>query len=162
MDRTAGGGGAQLTGIAMRNRKWSRRDVLKTSTAFAAGVLFTEPVRGGSGAPSSVTPELVEAARKDSKLSLYSALELSVGERGARHSKPNIRGLPSASSVPAPSGFSSGSPRNRRAALTRSTSPTIKEKRGHPPLSALKLLKSDPAAVLAQSEEIKAPYAKMF
>jgi len=35
-------------------------------------------------------------------------------------------------------------------------------KGGHPPLSTLKLLKSDPAAVLAQSEEIKARYAKLF
>jgi hypothetical protein len=38
----------------------------------------------------------------------------------------------------------------------------IKEKPGHPPLPTLKLLKSDPAAVLAQSEDIKARYAKLF
>ena len=44
----------------------------------------------------------------------------------------------------------------------RSFHAQIKEKPGHPPLSALKLLKSDPAAVLAQSEEIKARYAKLF
>jgi iron(III) transport system substrate-binding protein len=65
----------------MRNRKWSRRDVLKTSTAFAAGALFAEPVRAAAPPPSSVTPELLEAARKEGKLSFYSALELSVGER---------------------------------------------------------------------------------
>ncbi|MGZ5873972.1 MAG: twin-arginine translocation signal domain-containing protein [Bradyrhizobium sp.] len=29
----------------MRNRKWTRREVLKTSSALAAGVLFAEPVR---------------------------------------------------------------------------------------------------------------------
>jgi iron(III) transport system substrate-binding protein len=44
----------------------------------------------------------------------------------------------------------------------RSFHAQIKEKPGHRPLSALKLLKSDPAAVLAQSEEIKARYAKLF
>jgi iron(III) transport system substrate-binding protein len=44
----------------------------------------------------------------------------------------------------------------------RSFHALIKEKPGHPPLSALKLLKSDPAAVLAQSEEIKAHYARLF
>jgi len=38
----------------------------------------------------------------------------------------------------------------------------VKEKPGRPPLSAIKLLKSDPAAVLAQNEEIKARYAKLF
>jgi iron(III) transport system substrate-binding protein len=44
----------------------------------------------------------------------------------------------------------------------RSFHAEVKEKPGHPALSALKLLKSDPAAVLAQSEEIKAHYAKLF
>src|SRR5262249_60037410 len=44
----------------------------------------------------------------------------------------------------------------------RSFHSQIKEKPGHRPLSELKLLKSDPAAVLAQSEEIKARYAKLF
>jgi iron(III) transport system substrate-binding protein len=38
----------------------------------------------------------------------------------------------------------------------------IKEKAGRPPLSALKLLEADPAAVQAQSEEIKTRYAKAF
>ena len=52
----------------MRDRKWSRRDVLKTSTAFAAGALFAEPVRGAAPPPTSVTPELIEAARKEGKI----------------------------------------------------------------------------------------------
>jgi iron(III) transport system substrate-binding protein len=65
----------------MRNRKWSRRDVLKTSAGLAGGVLFAEPARAVAPPPASVTPELVEAARKEGKLSFYSALELNVGER---------------------------------------------------------------------------------
>jgi len=44
----------------------------------------------------------------------------------------------------------------------RSFHSQIKEKPGRQPLSAIKLLKSDPAAVLAQSEDIKARYAKLF
>ena len=36
--------GTHSQGNAMRNRKWSRRDVLKTSSALAAGVLFAEPL----------------------------------------------------------------------------------------------------------------------
>ena len=44
----------------------------------------------------------------------------------------------------------------------RSFHAQIKEKPGHPPLSSLKFLKSDPAAVLAQSEDIKARYAEVF
>jgi iron(III) transport system substrate-binding protein len=65
----------------MRNRKWTRRDVLKTSTALAAGALFAEPVRAAAPPPTSVTPALIEAARKEGKISYYSALELNVAER---------------------------------------------------------------------------------
>ncbi|MBV9461017.1 MAG: substrate-binding domain-containing protein, partial [Bradyrhizobium sp.] len=44
----------------------------------------------------------------------------------------------------------------------RSFHSQIKEKPGRQPLSSIKLLKSDPAAVLAQSEDIKARYTKLF
>jgi iron(III) transport system substrate-binding protein len=44
----------------------------------------------------------------------------------------------------------------------RSFHALVKEKPGRTPLSAIKLLKSDPAAVEAQSEEIKARYSKIF
>src|ERR1700728_732599 len=65
----------------MQNEKWSRRDVLKTSSALAAGVLFAEPVRAAPPPAVSVTPALIEAARKEGKISYYSALELNVAER---------------------------------------------------------------------------------
>jgi hypothetical protein len=68
----------------MRNRNWSRRDVLKTSTGLAAGALFAEPARAAPPPPASVTPALIEAARKEGKLSYYSALELNVAERLAK------------------------------------------------------------------------------
>ena len=65
----------------MRNRKWSRRDVLKSSGALAVTALFAEPAKASLPPPTSVTPELIEAARKEGKLSYYSALELNVAER---------------------------------------------------------------------------------
>jgi iron(III) transport system substrate-binding protein len=65
----------------MKHQKWSRRDVLRTSAGFAAGTLFAEPIRAAAPPPSSVTPELIEAARKEGKISYYSALELNVAER---------------------------------------------------------------------------------
>src|SRR4030088_3349848 len=65
----------------MRDRKWTRRDVLKTSTAIAAGALFAQPVRAAAPPPASVTPALIKAARKEGKVSYYSALELNVAER---------------------------------------------------------------------------------
>jgi iron(III) transport system substrate-binding protein len=77
----------------MRNRKWSRRDVLKTSSALAAGALFAEPARAAAPPPTSVTPDLIEAARKEGKLAYYSALELNVGERLARSFEAKYPGI---------------------------------------------------------------------
>ena len=44
----------------------------------------------------------------------------------------------------------------------RSLHPKVKEKPGRPPLSEIKLMRADPAAVLDKVEEIKATYAKAF
>jgi hypothetical protein len=38
----------------------------------------------------------------------------------------------------------------------------VKDRPGRPPLSDLKLMRADPAAVLDKVEEIKATYAKAF
>src|ERR1700758_2827698 len=65
----------------MRKQQWSRRDLLKASTAFAAGAVFAEPAKAAPPPPTSVTPELIEAARKEGKISYYSALELNTAER---------------------------------------------------------------------------------
>ena len=63
------------------NRSWSRRDLLKTSTALAAGVLFAEPLKAAAPPPTAVTPTLIEAARKEGKVSFYTALELNTAQR---------------------------------------------------------------------------------
>jgi iron(III) transport system substrate-binding protein len=64
----------------MRDRKWSRRDVLRVSTISVAGVLFAEPLRAAAASPTTVPPALIESARKEGKVSFYSALELNVAE----------------------------------------------------------------------------------
>ena len=63
------------------DRKWSRRDILKTSTALAATAVFARPARAAAPPPTSVTPALIEAATKEGNISYYSALELNVAER---------------------------------------------------------------------------------
>src|SRR5260370_14449399 len=88
-----GHGGAQHMGEAMRYRGWSRRDVLKTSTGLAASALFAEPARAAAPPPTGVTPALVEAARKEGKLSYYCALELNVAERLARTFEARYPGI---------------------------------------------------------------------
>jgi iron(III) transport system substrate-binding protein len=40
--------------------------------------------------------------------------------------------------------------------------PLVRSKPGRTPLSAIKLMRSDPAAVEAESEQVKARYAKLF
>jgi iron(III) transport system substrate-binding protein len=65
----------------MRDQQWSRRDLIRASTALAAGTLFAEPVKAAAPPPSEVTPGLIEAARNEGKVSFYTALELNVAER---------------------------------------------------------------------------------
>jgi len=64
----------------MRNRTITRRDALK-ATALAAGAVFAAPLRAAAPEPRVVTPALIEAARREGKVSYYTALELSVAER---------------------------------------------------------------------------------
>ena len=68
----------------MRHHKWSRRDLLRGSTALAVSTLFAEPLRAAAPPATGVTPDLIAAARKEGKLSYYSALELNVAERLAK------------------------------------------------------------------------------
>ena len=77
----------------MRDRKWSRRDLLKASTASAAGLLFAEPLKAAAPPAEEVTPALIEAAKKEGKLSYYSALELNTAERLARTFEAKYPGI---------------------------------------------------------------------
>ena len=65
----------------MQGLKWSRRKVLRASAASLAGTLFAQPLKAAAPSPTAITPALIEAARKEGKLSYYSALELNVAER---------------------------------------------------------------------------------
>ncbi|MCP4621205.1 MAG: extracellular solute-binding protein [Bradyrhizobium sp.] len=77
----------------MRLQHWSRRELLKVSAASAAGMLFAEPLRAALPPASSVTPALIEAARKEGNVSFYSALELNVAERVARTFEAKYPGI---------------------------------------------------------------------
>jgi iron(III) transport system substrate-binding protein len=72
----------------------SRRDLLKTSAAAGAGAfLFTEPVRAAAPPAEAVTDALVAAARKEGKISFYSALELNISEKLARAFEAKYPGI---------------------------------------------------------------------
>src|SRR6476469_2005381 len=72
---------------------WSRRKLLKASAASAVVTLFAEPLRAALPPAAGVTPALIEAARKEGKLSFYSALELNVAERVARTFEAKYPGI---------------------------------------------------------------------
>jgi iron(III) transport system substrate-binding protein len=63
----------------MGRQKWTRREMLGASAGAAAGMLFAEPVKAAIS-PSAVTPELIEAAKKEGKVSYYAAIQLEVAE----------------------------------------------------------------------------------
>src|SRR6266850_194945 len=69
----------------MRGRKLSRRDILngaaKGSAALWLGTVFASPVRAEAPEPVAITPALVEAAKKETKVILYSSMDLPVGEK---------------------------------------------------------------------------------
>ncbi len=65
----------------MKGRKLSRRDILQGAAALAAGTVFAAPVRAEAPAPVAITPALVDAAKKEAKVILYSSMDLPVGEK---------------------------------------------------------------------------------
>jgi iron(III) transport system substrate-binding protein len=64
-------------------RKISRRDLLQTSAALAA-TLFAAPASAQAPAPIAVSAALIEAARREGKVALYTALDIPLSQKLAR------------------------------------------------------------------------------
>src|SRR6201992_2259212 len=58
----------------------TRRDVIQGTTALGLSALSTR-VLAAAPAPVSITPELIDAAKKEGKVILYSSMDLPVGEK---------------------------------------------------------------------------------
>ena len=58
----------------------SRRDLVKGSAALGLTV-FAAPLKAAAPEPTAITPALIDAARKEGKVILYSAMDLPVGEK---------------------------------------------------------------------------------
>jgi iron(III) transport system substrate-binding protein len=76
----------------MNTRILSRRDVLKGSTALAASSAFASVVSAAPPA-SAVTPQLIEAARKEGKVVYYTSIDLPVAERLAKAFEARYPGI---------------------------------------------------------------------
>jgi iron(III) transport system substrate-binding protein len=65
----------------MTKRPFSRRDVLKGSTALAATTVFASPIRAQAPPAEAITPALIEAAKKEGKVAFYTAMDLAFAQR---------------------------------------------------------------------------------
>jgi iron(III) transport system substrate-binding protein len=65
----------------MKRSRISRRDVLKGSAALAFGTAFASPAGAEAPPPEAITPALIEAAKKEGTVVLYSSMDLPVGEK---------------------------------------------------------------------------------
>ena len=76
----------------MESISFLRRDLLKGTAAIAATAVAS-PLSAQAPRPSAITPELVEAAKKDGKLSFYTSMELLVAEHIAKAFEARFPGI---------------------------------------------------------------------
>jgi iron(III) transport system substrate-binding protein len=74
-------------------RKFSRRDVLKASSALTATTVFAEPVRAAAPPAEAVTPALIEAAKKEGKVIYYTSVDLPLAEKVAKSFEAKYSGI---------------------------------------------------------------------
>src|ERR1700748_2645836 len=65
----------------MKIHSLSRRDVLKGTSALAFGTVSASPARAAAPPAEAITPQLIEAAKKEGTVVLYSSMDLPVGEK---------------------------------------------------------------------------------
>src|SRR4030088_3773821 len=61
-------------------KRLSRRELIKGSAALGL-TAFAAPLKAAAPEPAAITPALIEAARKETKVILYSSMDLPVGEK---------------------------------------------------------------------------------
>src|ERR1700710_2771947 len=76
----------------MKN-KINRRDILKGSTALALGTVFASRVLAQAPPAEAITPQLIEAAKKEGKVVWYTSIDLSVSEKIAASFKEKFAGI---------------------------------------------------------------------
>jgi iron(III) transport system substrate-binding protein len=76
----------------MKKQTLSRRDVLGGSAALAA-TIYAAPARAAAPPAESVTPALIEAARKEGKAIWYTSVDLPVAERIAKAFEAKYSGI---------------------------------------------------------------------
>jgi iron(III) transport system substrate-binding protein len=76
----------------MRIKGFSRRDVLKGSTALAM-TTFASPIKAAAPEPTAITPQLIEAAKKEGKVVYYTSVDLPLAEKLAKSFEAKYPGI---------------------------------------------------------------------
>jgi iron(III) transport system substrate-binding protein len=76
----------------MQARTFSRRDVLKGSTALAA-TIFASPTKAAAPEPAAITPQLIEAAKQEGKVVYYTSVDIPVAEKIAKSFEARYSGI---------------------------------------------------------------------
>jgi iron(III) transport system substrate-binding protein len=63
------------------SKRISRRAVLQGSAALATGTVFASPLRAAAPPASAITPQLIEAAKKEGKVVWYTSVDLKLAQR---------------------------------------------------------------------------------
>src|SRR3974390_301583 len=77
----------------MREFSISRRDLLIGTSALAAGSAFSTAVRSAAPPASAVTPELIDAAKKEGKVIWYTSIDLPLAEKIAKSFEAKYPGI---------------------------------------------------------------------
>ena len=77
----------------MMGSRISRRDVLIGSSAFVAGAAFSTKVMSAAPPASAVTPQLIEAAKKEGKVVWYTSVDLPLAEKIAKSFEAKYPGI---------------------------------------------------------------------
>ena len=77
----------------MKNRKVSRRDLLKGTGVVLAGAAWSTRVMASAPPPEAVTPALIEAAKKEGQVSYYTSTDLPVAEKVAKAFEAKYSGI---------------------------------------------------------------------
>ncbi len=77
----------------MKNSGISRRGLLKGSGALLAGAAFSTRVMAAAPPPEPITPTLIEAAKKEGKVSYYTSTDLPVAEKLAKAFEAKYSGI---------------------------------------------------------------------
>jgi iron(III) transport system substrate-binding protein len=77
----------------MKNRKVSRRDLLKGTGVALAGAALSTRVMASAPPPEAVTPALIEAAKKEGQISYYTSTDLPVAEKVAKAFEAKYSGI---------------------------------------------------------------------